>query len=60
MNCDINSEINRIINSEHHDPFQVLGFHVLDQDAASSVIRTFQPNATACWLITNGEKKEMY
>ena len=60
MNCDINSKINRIIASEHHDPFQVLGFHVLDHDGASSVIRTFQPNATACWLIANGERKEMY
>ncbi|MBA3004922.1 MAG: 1,4-alpha-glucan branching protein GlgB [Desulfurivibrio sp.] len=60
MTYDINSEINRIIASEHHDPFQVLGFHVLDHDTASSVIRTFQPNANACWLLANGEKKEMY
>ncbi|MFA6498215.1 MAG: 1,4-alpha-glucan branching enzyme, partial [Desulfurivibrionaceae bacterium] len=60
MTSDITSEINRIIASEHHDPFQVLGFHVLDHDATSSVIRTFQPNANACWLITNGERKEMY
>ena len=60
MNSDINSEINRIIASEHHDPFQVLGFHVLDRDGASSVIRTFQPNANGCWLVTNGERREMY
>ena len=60
MTTDINSEINRIIASEHHDPFQVLGFHFLNHDAASAVIRTFQPNANACWLIANGEKKEMY
>lgn len=60
MTADINSEINRIIASEHHDPFQVLGFHVLDHDAPSSVIRTFQPNANGCWLVTNGERREMY
>ncbi|MGV1099045.1 1,4-alpha-glucan branching protein GlgB [Thiovibrio sp. JS02] len=60
MTFDINTEIDRIIDSEHHDPFQVLGFHLLGPKADSSVIRTFQPHANNCWLVVDGQKKEMY
>ncbi|MFZ5774263.1 MAG: 1,4-alpha-glucan branching protein GlgB [Thermodesulfobacteriota bacterium] len=60
MIFDITSEIDRIIDSAHHDPFLVLGFHVLDHDTASSVVRTFQPHAATCWLVTENDKKEMY
>ncbi|HIJ77841.1 MAG: 1,4-alpha-glucan branching protein GlgB [Desulfobulbaceae bacterium] len=60
MSLDLKTEFDRIIDSEHHDPFRVLGFHVLDQDTTSSVVRTFQPHATACLLVVNDEKKVMY
>lgn len=60
MAFDLMTEIDRIIDSEHHDPFVVLGFHLLDQDSSSAVIRTFQPHATSCFLVVGDEKKEMY
>jgi len=60
MGFDINTEIDRLIDSEHHDPFVVLGFHHLDPNADSAVIRTFQPHAKSCWLQADGTKREMY
>ena len=60
MTIDTTAEIDRIINSEQHDPFLVLGFHTLAPDTDSSVIRTFQPHAASCSLVVDGEKKEMY
>ena len=45
----INDIIDKIVNSECHDPFQVLGVHFSGPDRA--VIRTFQPHATAVDLL---------
>lgn len=60
MPLDLIHDIDRIISSEHHDPFTVLGFHLLDKDYPSSVIRSFQPLAVEMWLIADGQKKSMY
>ncbi len=60
MPIDIMREIDRIIESDHNDPFQVLGFHILDSDSSSSVIRTFQPHATEMNLVVDGNKREMF
>jgi 1,4-alpha-glucan branching enzyme len=60
MPIDLIGEIDKIIKSEHHDPFRVLGFHLLDKEYPSSVIRSFQPHAEQMWLLTDGRKREMY
>ncbi len=46
------TEINKIINSEHHNPFEVLGSHkVKIQEKTVVVIRTFQPGAKKVEII---------
>ena len=45
----LNDIIDKIVNSECHDPFQILGVHFSGSDKA--VIRTFQPHATAVDLL---------
>ena len=59
MKDDIKKELDKIVASDHHDPFQVLGFHRHAAKPRSSVIRTFQPLADAMYLVTNGEKIPM-
>ncbi len=60
MTNNVNEELDKVINSDQHDPFKVLGFHIIDQDTSSAVIRTFQPLAESVRLLINGEKKDMY
>lgn len=57
---DTQQEIDRIITSDHYDPFQVLGFHVLKNEPNSSIIRTFQPHAEKVYLVADESKTEMY
>ena len=46
-------EIDRIVTGDHHDPFSVLGRHVIDApDGQSLAVRTFQPSAESVHLIT--------
>ncbi len=52
-----NDIIDKIINSEHHDPFQVLGVHFSGDDMA--VIRTFQPHAKFVDVLIGTETKRM-
>jgi 1,4-alpha-glucan branching enzyme len=39
----LNDIIDKVINSEYHDPFQILGVHLSGTEKA--IIRTFQPHA---------------
>ena len=48
--------IKKIVNAEHHDPFQVLGMHPCGIDGL--VVRTFRPAAQAVWLLTAGQDPE--
>jgi len=48
--------INKIVNAEHHDPFQVLGMHSCGVDGV--VVRTFNPAAKTVWLEPVGEARE--
>jgi 1,4-alpha-glucan branching enzyme len=52
--------LDNIINSDCHDPFQVLGFHVISNKPPESIVRTFQPHAEAMQLIIDGEAIDMY
>ncbi len=60
MSLELLREIDRIVHSDHYDPFGVLGFHLLDHQPPAAVIRTFQPHATAVFLISDDERREMY
>ncbi|MEW6501163.1 MAG: 1,4-alpha-glucan branching protein GlgB [Thermodesulfobacteriota bacterium] len=60
MTLELLREIDRIIHSDHYDPYRVLGFHLLDHQPPAAVIRTFQPHATAVTLLAAGERREMY
>jgi 1,4-alpha-glucan branching enzyme len=46
----IDDIIDKIINSEYHDPFQVLGVHLSGPEMA--IIRTFQPHAMSVDVLT--------
>ena len=45
-------QVNRIIYAYHHDPFEVLGPHVVDLDGAPAVsVRAFLPFADEAWVV---------
>lgn len=45
-------QLNKIIHFEHHDPFEVLGAHVIKTESKNAVaIRSFNPAAKAMWVI---------
>jgi 1,4-alpha-glucan branching enzyme len=60
MSNYISTQIDRVIDSDHHDPFQVLGLHFIDQKPRKALVRTFQPHAESVQIVINGEKQHMY
>ncbi|MFH1216238.1 MAG: 1,4-alpha-glucan branching protein GlgB [Pseudomonadota bacterium] len=60
MTIDITHELDKVIASDHHDPFLVLGVHVLEHDPNSAIIRTFLPLAESVRLVIGDEKRDMY
>ncbi len=50
------NEINRIVNFEEPEPFDVLGQHVY-RDENCSVIRAFLPRADVAWISFGGKKQ---
>ena len=52
-----NDIIDKIVNSEYHDPFQILGVHFSGNGMA--VIRTFQPHARSVDVLIGIETKRM-
>ena len=60
MSIDIVKELDRVLASDQHDPFQVLGFHIIDNQKPSAVIRTFQPLAESVRLVLGPQKIDMY
>ena len=60
MTFDVVKELDRVISSDHHDPFVVLGLHVIEHEPTSAIIRTFLPLAESVRLVVNGEKRDMY
>ncbi|NEP02498.1 MAG: 1,4-alpha-glucan branching enzyme [Symploca sp. SIO2E9] len=52
-------QIDRIIWNQHHDPFEVLGPHQLEQNGQTSwVVRAYLPNAEAAWVVCPEERVE--
>ncbi|MEW6219973.1 MAG: 1,4-alpha-glucan branching protein GlgB [Thermodesulfobacteriota bacterium] len=60
MPIDVMRELERVIQADQHDPFTVLGFHRIEEQPPSAVIRTFQPQAVAVKLVAGGERKYLY
>jgi len=60
MSIDVVKELDRVIDSDQHDPFVVLGCHIIDPDKPSAVIRTFQPLAESVRLIIGERRIDMY
>lgn len=45
-------QIDRIVWNQHHDPFEVLGPHRLEEDGKTSwIVRAYLPNAEAVWVV---------
>ncbi len=52
-------QVERIVWNQHHDPFEVLGSHPIEQDGKTVwVVRAYLPNASAAWVVLPEERKE--
>jgi 1,4-alpha-glucan branching enzyme len=60
MSDSINTEIDRVLDSDHHDPFQVLGLHFITEKPKAVLVRTFQPHAESVKIITGNTKSYLY
>jgi 1,4-alpha-glucan branching enzyme len=60
MSMTVASEqIERIVWNQHHDPFEVLGPHQIQQDGKTVwVVRAYLPNADMAWVVCPEERKE--
>lgn len=52
-------QIERIVWNQHHNPFEVLGPHPVEQDGKKAwVVRTYLPKADTAWVILPDARKE--
>ncbi|MBD2041280.1 1,4-alpha-glucan branching enzyme [Microcoleus sp. FACHB-672] len=53
-------QINRIVWNQHHDPFEILGPHPIEQDGKIThwVVRAYLPSADAAWVVIPEERQE--
>lgn len=52
-------QIDRIVWNHHHNPFEVLGPHQIEQDGKTVwAVRAYLPNADAAWVILPEEREE--
>ena len=53
-------QVNQIINNLHHNPFEILGCHPLEQNGKvkSWVVRAYLPKADAAWVVCPEERTE--
>ena len=56
----INAEIDRVLDADHHDPFQVLGMHFITQKPQAVLVRTFQPHAESVQILTGDTRSFLY
>ena len=61
MSVTVASEqIDRIIWNQHHDPFEILGPHMVQQDGKTVwAVRAYLPQADAAWIVLPEERKEV-
>ncbi|MFP4099330.1 1,4-alpha-glucan branching enzyme [Coleofasciculus sp.] len=52
-------QIDRIVWNQHHDPFEILGPHRLEQDGKTTwVVRVYFPNADAVWVVLPEQRQD--
>jgi len=52
-------QIDRIVWNQHHDPFEVLGAHRIENNGKTSwVVRAYQPTAEAVWVVCPDSRTE--
>jgi 1,4-alpha-glucan branching enzyme len=53
-------QVNQIVYNLHHDPFEILGSHPLDQNgnAPKWVVRAYLPQAQEAWVLVPTERQE--
>jgi 1,4-alpha-glucan branching enzyme len=52
-------QVDRIIHNQHHDPFEILGSHLIDQDGKPAwIVRAYLPSANAAWVVCPSEQAE--
>jgi 1,4-alpha-glucan branching enzyme len=52
-------QVDRIIHNQHHDPFEILGSHLIEQDGQPAwVVRAYLPNASAAWVVIPSQRSE--
>lgn len=52
-------QINRIVWNQHHNPFEVLGPHMIQQDGKTVwAVRAYLPNAEVAWVILPEDRQE--
>ena len=51
-------DVFRILYNDHHDPFSVLGAHIItnSHNSRSVAIRAYLPDAQAAWVLTKDAK----
>ncbi|MEB3289295.1 MAG: 1,4-alpha-glucan branching enzyme [Leptolyngbya sp.] len=53
-------QIDRIVWNQHHDPFEVLGPHMVQQDGKTVwAVRAYLPQADQAWVVLPEEHKEV-
>jgi 1,4-alpha-glucan branching enzyme len=52
-------QIDRIVWNQHHDPFEVLGSHKIEQNGKTVwAVRAYLPDADAAWVVLPEEREE--
>ena len=58
---DLREHIERLVKSEHWDPFVLLGPHPVARDGGSAtVVRAFLPEAGSAHLLVEGQNKQTF
>ncbi|MGB3136213.1 MAG: 1,4-alpha-glucan branching enzyme [Nodosilinea sp.] len=54
-------QIDRIVWNQHHDPFEILGPHMVQQQDGQTVwsVRAYLPQADKAWVVLPEERKEV-
>ncbi|WP_179048232.1 1,4-alpha-glucan branching enzyme [Nostoc sp. TCL26-01] len=52
-------QVNRIVWNQHHDPFEILGSHPIEQNGKTVwAVRAYLPNASAAWVVLPEQRQE--
>ncbi|WP_414545408.1 1,4-alpha-glucan branching enzyme [Nostoc sp. CCY0012] len=52
-------QVNRIVWNQHHDPFEILGSHPIEQNGKNVwAVRAYLPNASAAWVVLPEQRQE--